>query len=96
MALVTLEHQSTGRRVASLIRFEDDADVGDLYTPAPRPASVPRSRFGGVRRVHRGPLRGELALSARITDTNASRGAAPSTSRFGSCSTPARRTSCWH
>jgi 2-O-(6-phospho-alpha-D-mannosyl)-D-glycerate hydrolase len=71
---VSLEHLSTGRRVASLIRFEDNADVGDLYTPAPRPRAC-RVQLRGVRRVHRGPLRGELALSARITDTNASRGA---------------------
>jgi alpha-mannosidase len=64
---VSVEHLPTGRRISSLIRLEDDADVGDLYTPAPRPRAR-RIEFRGVRRVHRGPLRGELALRWRIGD----------------------------
>lgn len=69
---VSLLHKPTGRRISSLIRFEDDADVGDLYTPAPRPRPC-EVRLGAVRRVHRGPLRGELSLAARITEPDATR-----------------------
>ena len=47
--------------------------MGDLYTPAPRPRPS-RFALAGRRRVHRGPLRGELSLSARITEPNAPRG----------------------
>ena len=43
-ATVSLLHKPSGRRVESLVRFEDDADVGDLYTPAPRPRPMRRSR----------------------------------------------------
>ena len=66
---VTLEHLESGRRIASLLELADEADVGDLYTPAPRewPYAVV---FRGFRRVHRGPLRGELALRFRIVDTS--------------------------
>ena len=53
------------RRVASLFDIIDEADVGDLYTPAPRP-KVYSVEFRGARVVHRGPLRGELALSYRV------------------------------
>jgi 2-O-(6-phospho-alpha-D-mannosyl)-D-glycerate hydrolase len=69
---ISLLHKPTGRRIASLIRFEDDADVGDLYTPAPRPRAC-EVRLGAVRRVHRGPLRGELSLAARIAEPTAAR-----------------------
>jgi hypothetical protein len=64
---VTLDHRATGRRIESLLSFIDEADVGDLYTPAPRPRSV-AIEFRGVRLVHRGPLRGELALRYRVVD----------------------------
>ncbi len=72
-ATISLLHKPSGRRVESLFHFEDDADVGDLYTPAPRqrPCEV---RVGRVRRVHRGPMRGELSLAARITEPSAPRG----------------------
>ncbi|HEY2162610.1 MAG TPA: glycoside hydrolase family 38 C-terminal domain-containing protein, partial [Gemmatimonadaceae bacterium] len=72
-ASVSLLHKPSGRRVESLIRFEDEADVGDLYTPAPRPRSC-EVRVSRVRRLQRGPLRGELSLGARITEANAPRG----------------------
>jgi mannosylglycerate hydrolase len=62
---ITLEHAESGRRIDSLIEFTDEADVGDLYTPAPRPRDV-AVQFRRARRVHRGPLRGELALRYRI------------------------------
>jgi Glycosyl hydrolases family 38 N-terminal domain/Alpha mannosidase middle domain/Glycosyl hydrolases family 38 C-terminal domain len=69
---ISLLHKPTGRRISPLIRFEDDADVGDLYTPAPRPRPCD-VRLGAVRRMHRGPLRGELLVAARITDPSAPR-----------------------
>jgi mannosylglycerate hydrolase len=56
-----------GRTIEHAVSLEDAADVGDLYTPAirePHPASAPRR----VRVIHRGPLRGELALEWRLTD----------------------------
>jgi alpha-mannosidase len=66
---VTLQHLESRRCIAPLIDFVAEADVGDLYTPAPRerPYAV---TFRGVRRVHRGPLRGELALRFRIADAS--------------------------
>jgi alpha-mannosidase len=64
---VSLEHTASGRVVSSLIEFEDEEDVGDLYTSAPR-ARAFRAEFRGVRRVHGGPLRGELALRYRVLD----------------------------
>lgn len=53
------------RRVASLFEIIDESDVGDLYTPAPRPTEF-SVQLRGVRAVHRGPLRGELALRYRV------------------------------
>jgi mannosylglycerate hydrolase len=70
---IALTHVASGRCIDSLIRFEDDVDVGDLYTAAPRPNEC-RVQVRGVRRVHRGPLRGELELRVRITERHASRG----------------------
>jgi alpha-mannosidase len=63
---VTLEHLETGRRIDSLLLLEDDSDVGDSYTPAPRPRAfaVDTRR---IRRVHRGPLRGEFVLELRVS-----------------------------
>ncbi len=67
----TLVELSTGRRIDRLISLHDERDVGDLYTPAVRGiASTPE--FAGVRRVHRGPLRGELALRWRLVAVAAS------------------------
>lgn len=62
---VELDDLSTDRHIDSLMDFVDERDVGDLYTPAPRahPFVV---QFRGVRREHRGPLRGELVLRYRI------------------------------
>jgi len=53
------------RRIASLFEIIDETDVGDLYTPAPRPKEY-GVQFRGTRVVHRGPLRGELALAYRV------------------------------
>lgn len=69
---ISLEHHETGRRIESLIELTDEADVGDLYTPAPRPRATTIA-FRGLRRTRRGPLRGELALQYRVLDASASR-----------------------
>src|SRR5262249_18491610 len=47
---VALEHPLTGRRIAHLIRFEDDDDAGDLYTPSPRPRAF-RVQLRGIHRT---------------------------------------------
>jgi hypothetical protein len=64
---VTLDHLASGRRIESLFEFIDETDAGDLYTPSPRerPFSV---QFRRLRRIHRGPLRGEMLLRFRIVD----------------------------
>jgi alpha-mannosidase len=64
---VSLEEIASGRVISSLLELIDEADVGDTYTPAPRPRDC-RIEFRGVRRVHRGPLRGELELRYRVLD----------------------------
>ncbi len=51
---------SGGVSIADVIRFEDRADVGDLYTPAIRDV-VATARLASQELVHRGPLIGELA-----------------------------------
>jgi hypothetical protein len=63
---LSLHDLTSGRIVERALSLEDAADVGDLYTPAirdPRPVSVPHR----VRVVHRGPLRGELAIEWRLS-----------------------------
>ncbi|HET7186627.1 MAG TPA: glycoside hydrolase family 38 C-terminal domain-containing protein [Gemmatimonadaceae bacterium] len=52
---------ATGRVVNDVVTLADVRDVGDLYTPAPR-EPLPPARLRRVRLVHRGPLRGEIAL----------------------------------
>jgi mannosylglycerate hydrolase len=69
---VSLEHKESGRRIESLLELTDEADVGDLYTPAPRLRDV-KTEFRGVRRMRGGPLRGELALRYRVIDASAAR-----------------------
>jgi hypothetical protein len=58
---VRLEDLTNKRVIEDLVAFEDRRDVGDLYTPALR-ETLPAWRLRRVRRVHRGPLRGELAI----------------------------------
>ena len=58
---VRLEYLNTGHVIDNLLAFEDRHDVGDLYTPALR-ETLPPWKLRRVRRVHRGPLRGELEL----------------------------------
>jgi mannosylglycerate hydrolase len=69
---VTIDDRETGRHIDSLLAFLDEGDVGDLYTPAPRSREV-ALEFRGARRVHRGPLRGELALRYRVVDPTVGR-----------------------
>jgi alpha-mannosidase len=63
---VSMDTARGDRHVDSLFTFENQADAGDLYTPAPRERPFHVS-FRGCRRVDRGPLRGTLELSYRIT-----------------------------
>lgn len=69
---IAIEQCSTGRRIASLIELLDEGDVGDTYTPAPRPREH-TVQLRRVRRVHRGPLVGALALDYRISSAGAKR-----------------------
>jgi alpha-mannosidase len=62
---VSLVENASRRRIESLIEIVDEADVGDSYTPAPR-AREHIVEHRGTRRVHRGPLRGELSLRYRV------------------------------
>ena len=58
----------TDRSIDRLVTLEQAADAGDLYTPAPRlplPAPIVRR----VRLVHRGPLRGEIAIDVDLSAT---------------------------
>ncbi len=66
---VSIEHPATGRRVDGAIWFVDETDVGDLYTPAPHERDSV-TEFQGARRVHRGPLRGEVEARYRIRESS--------------------------
>ena len=66
---IRLRDVDRGREIDGLISFVDESDVGDLYTPGPRPRKC-TARFAGVQRTHRGPLRGEFALRFRIGDSS--------------------------
>jgi len=50
-----------GRMVENAVTLENTADAGDLYTPAIR-ESLASPGVRRVRLVHRGPIRGELAI----------------------------------
>lgn len=58
---VRLECLTTDRVIDNLFALEDRRDVGDLYTSALR-ETLPPWKLRRVRRVHRGPLRGELTM----------------------------------
>lgn len=70
--VVSLEHIASGRCMPSLLQIVAEDDLGDLYTPSPRPRAV-EIQFRGVRRIHRGPLRGELALRYRLVPAGSRR-----------------------
>jgi hypothetical protein len=57
---------ATGRRVESLIAFEDVADAGDLYTHSPIHVPNPSPKLEGVRCVRDGRLRGTVELRWRV------------------------------
>lgn len=59
---VRLEDLTNERVIEDLLTFEDRRDTGDLYTPALR-ETLPSWKLRRVRRVHRGPLRGELSMN---------------------------------
>jgi alpha-mannosidase len=62
---VAMRDLTTGRRIQRVVSLEDASDAGDLYTPAIRDARI-TSITPRVRVVHRGPLRGEIALEWRL------------------------------
>jgi 2-O-(6-phospho-alpha-D-mannosyl)-D-glycerate hydrolase len=69
---IALGDRRSGRRIANLVELLDENDTGDLYTPSPRPSDS-ITVFRGARRVHRGPLRGELEARYRIRGRDAKR-----------------------
>ena len=62
----------TGHTIDRLVTLEQAAEAGDLYTPAPR-QSLPEPTVRRVRLVHRGPLRGEIAVDLDLSATKAGR-----------------------
>ena len=63
---------ATGRGVDRFVALEQAVDAGDLYTPSPR-LLLPDPTVRRVRVVHRGPLRGEIALDLDLSATDAGR-----------------------
>ena len=72
-SVVHLTELQTGRVVRDVIGLENVRDAGDLYTPAPR-EPLAAARLRRVRVLHRGPLRGELALDYDLRATDGGRG----------------------
>jgi alpha-mannosidase len=70
---VRLTDLTTNRVVNGVVDLEQTREEGDLYTPAVRGA-LPAPRVRRVRLVHRGPLRGELALDYELTAPTGGRG----------------------
>ncbi len=62
-----ISDRSGARRITRVLELIDEADLGDLYTPSPRTRAY-RVEARGARRVHAGPLRGELSVRYRIVD----------------------------
>ncbi|HEX7979277.1 MAG TPA: hypothetical protein VF461_11790 [Gemmatimonadaceae bacterium] len=59
---VRVHDLAVDRVVEDAFRLVDEDDVGDLYTPAIR-AARPAAKLRTVTVVHRGPLRGEIAVA---------------------------------
>lgn len=70
---ITVADLESGRVVRNVVSLEENEDVGDLYTPAPRD-SLTAPRLRGRRVTHRGPLRGEIALRYALGDGARGRG----------------------
>ena len=60
--IVSVTDHVLARRIDDMVSLERHHEVGDLYTPAPR-QRIEIGDAQGVRLVHRGPLRGELAVA---------------------------------
>jgi alpha-mannosidase len=73
---VRLTDLASGRVLNCVVSLEQTREAGDLYTPAVR-ETLPAPRLQRVRLVHRGPLRGELAIEYEL--------AAPKGGRRGRC-----------
>jgi hypothetical protein len=58
---------SDSHRISRLLRFEDQDDRGDLYTPSPRGA-LRVAKFVDARITRRGPLRAEVTTQWRVAD----------------------------
>jgi alpha-mannosidase len=63
---VQLREHASGHTIASLLRFEDVGDAGDLYTHSPITPVVTSAALLSAQVVHGGPLRGELAAAWRL------------------------------
>jgi len=70
---VHLTDLATGRAVSGVVALEQTREEGDLYTPAVRDV-LPAPRARRVRLVHRGPLRGELAIDYELSAPAGGRG----------------------
>ena len=68
-----LTHLASGRVVDDVVSLEQAREAGDLYTPATRGLVAP-PRVRRVRLVHRGPLRGEIAIDYELTALDGRRG----------------------
>ena len=71
--IVTVEDIELGRRIEHAVLLERARDTGDLYTPAIRETLEP-PRVHRVRLLHRGPLRGEIAVEYRIGERSGAAG----------------------
>lgn len=71
--VVRLEELTNGRTVDALLALEQREEGGDLYTPSPG-RELPAPRLLRVRTVHRGPLRGEVAIDVELGEGTRGRG----------------------
>lgn len=65
---VTLVDEQGDRRLENVLGFEDEVDSGDLYTASPR-GRVGAVELTKLRMLHRGPVRGEMELRFRVTES---------------------------
>ncbi len=64
---VAIADRATGAGAHGLGRLEDQADLGDSYTPSPRGRVTSAPDAVAARVVHAGPLRGELEIVRRFS-----------------------------
>ena len=65
---VTLVVEQSGWRLENVLGFEDEVDLGDLYTASPR-GHVGAVELTKFRVLQRGPVRGEMELRYRVTES---------------------------